>query len=89
MTEAVRPELIDRMIELYCDWRTDSAEVQAAYDRFCAARAEDRSITFAAYRAALDREQLSCETYAAQIRVIERRCASAGRPERRPSSKLR
>ena len=87
MNAAVRPELIDRMIELYCDWRTDSAEVQAAYDRFCGARAEDRSATFAVYRAALDREQRSCEAYAAQIRVIERRCADAGRLERRSSSR--
>jgi hypothetical protein len=65
------PDLVDRLIELYCDWRTSCAEVQAAYERFLDASACDRGVAFAAYRAALDREQSACELYADQIRLIE------------------
>ena len=78
----IRPELVDEMIDLYCDWRTASAEVQAAYDRFCDAQPSDRLLAFAAYTAALDREQIACDSYAAQIRVIEARCAEPGAIER-------
>jgi hypothetical protein len=74
----IRPELVDEMIDLYCDWRTASAEVQAAYDRFCDASHSDRVLAFAAYTAALDREQIACDSYAAQIRVIEARCTEPG-----------
>jgi hypothetical protein len=73
----IRPDLIDRMIELYCDWRTACAEVQAAYERFCDVRVSDRSMAFAAYAAAIDREELACESYAEQIRLIQSRCADA------------
>jgi hypothetical protein len=74
----IRPELVDEMIDFYCDWRTASAEVQAAYDRFCDAPHSDRVLAFAAYSAALDREQIACDSYAAQIRMIEARCAEPG-----------
>ena len=63
------------MIELYCDWRTNCAEVQAAYERFSIAPASDRGVAFAAYVAALDREHSACDAYAAQIRLITSRCA--------------
>lgn len=72
----VRPELVDRMIELYCDWRTSCAEVQAAYERFLDASPSDRVVRFAAYQAALDREQSACESYAEQIRLIEPLCTA-------------
>jgi hypothetical protein len=62
--------LVDRMIDLYCDWRTACAEARAAYERFCHARASDRALAFAAYGAALDREQSACEDYAGHIRRI-------------------
>jgi hypothetical protein len=62
------------MIELYCDWRTGCAEVQSAYERFSGASPRDRTAAFAAYTAALDREQSACESYEEQIRLIESRC---------------
>lgn len=70
--------LVDRLIDLYCDWRTACGEVRAAYERFCRARASDRELAFAAYAAALDREQSACEDYAGQIHVIESRHTNAG-----------
>ena len=69
----VRPDLVDRLIELYCDWRTACAEVQARYERFSYASASDRAVAFAAYWAALDREQSACGSYAEQVRLIESR----------------
>jgi hypothetical protein len=73
----IRPDLVDRMIELYCDWRTECAAVQAAYERFLDASASDRATAFAAYIAALDREESACESYADQVRLIEARCVAA------------
>ena len=65
------------MMELYCDWRTGCMEVQAAYERFLAASASDRAAAFAAYNAALDREESACESYAAQVRLIQSRWVAA------------
>jgi hypothetical protein len=70
--------LVDRLIELYCDWRTSCGEVRDAYERFCQACAADRELAFAAYAAALDREQSACQDYAGQIRAIERRHVNPG-----------
>lgn len=68
----IRPELIDRLIELYCDWRTGCAAVRAAYDRFVQAPSADRAAAFAAYNTALDREEDACASYAAQVRLLQR-----------------
>lgn len=76
-------DLVDLMMELYCDWRTECAEVQAAYDRFLQAAPSDRAGAFAAYTAALDREESACESYAAQVRLLESRLTGAGAPTRR------
>jgi hypothetical protein len=87
----VTPEdlLVDRMIDLYCDWRTACAEVRATYEGFCQAAPSDRALAFAAYRAALDREQSACEDYAEQVEVIESRRADGGDRARRPLDGLR
>jgi hypothetical protein len=71
LSAQIRPDVVDRMIDLYCDWRTGCAEVQAAYERFRDASGPDRAAAFAAYVAALDQEQSACEVYAEQIRLIE------------------
>jgi hypothetical protein len=73
----IPPELVDRMIEVYCDWRTGCGEVQAAYKWFAAASSADRGAAFAAYTAALDREQAACESYAEQVLLIQARFARA------------
>jgi hypothetical protein len=74
----VDPDLVDRMIECYCDWRTDCAEVHGAYARFLDASARDRAGAFAAYMAAVDREQCACETYADQVRLVASGCIAPG-----------
>jgi hypothetical protein len=80
----IDPQLVDRLIELYCDWRVAHAHVTAAYERFCTAPAADRTIAFAAYGAALDREQCACDFYAAHIRHVQAVCARAGRRPQAP-----
>jgi hypothetical protein len=66
----IRPDLIDTMMDLYCEWRTECKEVQAAYERVSRAAASDRAAAFAAYTAALDREESACQAYAEHIRHI-------------------
>jgi hypothetical protein len=78
MSSEIRTDLIDRLIELYCDWRTGCWDVRAAYERFSDAPAPDRAVAFAAYAAALDQEESACEAYAAQIRAIQSRHVDAG-----------
>jgi hypothetical protein len=89
MSTEIRPDLVDRMIELYCDWRTASWDVRAAYDRYLEAPGPDRAVAFAAYTAALDREESACEAYAAQIRAIQSRYSDAAVHARRSHAKLR
>lgn len=74
----IRRDVVDRLIELYCDWRTVCAEVQAAYERFLDSEPADRTMAFAAYSAALDREQCTSEAYARQVRLVESRCGEVG-----------
>jgi hypothetical protein len=89
MTTEIRPDLVDRMIELYCDWRTACWDVRAAYDRFLEAPASDRAAAFAAYTAALDREESSGDAYAAQVRAIQSRYSEAATHAHRPHANLR
>jgi hypothetical protein len=65
-------DLIDTMMDLYCEWRTECKAVQAAYDRIEATAPADRATAFAAYTAALDREESACRAYAAHVRMITR-----------------
>lgn len=66
----IRPDMVDRMMDLYCDWRTECVGVQAAYDHFLGSEPSDRGAAFAAYTAALDREESACDVYAGQVRLI-------------------
>jgi hypothetical protein len=84
----IRRDVVDRMIELYCDWRTACAEVRAAYGRFLDAASGERTLAFAAYTAALDREQSTCEAYARQIRLVESRCRAGDARTRLPQTRL-
>ncbi len=89
MSTEIRPELVDRMIELYCDWRTACWDARTAYERFVDAPAHDRAVAFAAYTAALDREESACESYAAHIRAIQSRYADGATDARRRHANLR
>ena len=64
-----RDDLVDRLMlmSLYCEWRNECAEVTAASDRFSHGPLPERAVAFAAYVAALDREQCAADAYASHI----------------------
>lgn len=70
MAVDVAPGVVDQLMELYCDWREECLEVHVAYERFAAAAAAERSLAFATYEAALDREEAACAAYATQIWLV-------------------
>jgi hypothetical protein len=63
-------------MEVYVDWREETAALEDAYARWSTAPDEDRALTFAAYRAALDREEQASIVYRDQLRRITLRCAA-------------
>jgi hypothetical protein len=65
MIRKLRPQMTDELIGLYCDWRTRCEEVHSAYERFAQAPRADRAVAFAAFQAALDREECAADAYAA------------------------
>ena len=71
MAVDVAPGVVDRLMELYCDWREQCLEVHAAYKHFTAASPAERALAFAAYEAALDRKEAACEAYATQVRLAD------------------
>jgi hypothetical protein len=80
----IRPDLIDTMMDLYCEWRTECKAVQAAWEWASRAAACDRTSAFAAYTAALDREESACQAYAAHIvRITSHRAVDSGMTARR------
>jgi hypothetical protein len=89
MSTEIRPDLVDRLIELYCDWRTACWDVRAAYEWFLDAPARDRAVAFAAYTAVLDREESACESYAAHIQTIQSRYLDAAAHAHRSHANLR
>ena len=72
----IRPELIDELMELYVEWREDCNSLRSAYRRWLSGPADDRDLAFAAYRAALDREEQAGIAYANRFGQIAR----GGRP---------
>jgi hypothetical protein len=47
-----------------------ASRLHAAYEHFTAASPAERSLMFAAYETALDREEAACQAYATQIRLV-------------------
>jgi hypothetical protein len=64
MTHEGRDSLIDQLLEAYLEWCEESAAVGSAYRRWSLASADDASARFAAYVAALDREERASDVYA-------------------------
>ena len=77
------PALIDAMMDAYVDWREECLFVADAYHRWVEADS-DRVLAFAAYRAALDREQHASFVYARWVGRVEHEVAvRSGLPWRR------
>jgi hypothetical protein len=72
MSADVRTELIDELMEAYVEWREECAGLLQAYERWASVPATDRELAFAAYKAALDREQQASAVYSSRIDRVER-----------------
>jgi len=61
--------LIDQLMVIcvYRDWKDASAQVSVAYARLSDAGPADRGVAWAAYRAALDREEAAARAYASRL----------------------
>ena len=69
MKEQVDKRLVDEAIEAYVGWREECAEVWDAYERWADAPRIDAAGAFAAYRAALDREESASHAYGELLRT--------------------
>jgi hypothetical protein len=81
-----REQLIDEAFARYLEWLAESEAVNAAYGMWSAAPQTDGALPFAAYGAALDREERAAIVYRSVIDRLERlpagperlACASTG-----------
>jgi hypothetical protein len=64
MSHGIRDSLIDDLMDSYLDWCEEAAAVEDAYRRWSLAASSDTASAFAAYVAALDREDLASAEYA-------------------------
>ena len=64
--------LIDAVLDGYIAWREENAAVEAAYRKWLGAEREERALAFAAYSAALDREEYAAAEYQRLIERAER-----------------
>ncbi len=69
-SHAVRDPLVDVAVDLYVVWREESRTATAAYAVWAEAQSGDRALAFAAYVAALEREELSARHYAGAIAAV-------------------
>ena len=56
--------LRDEIVDLYVDWREEAAAVADAYALWADATADDKAARFAAFMAAIDREEAAARSYA-------------------------
>jgi hypothetical protein len=68
----VRNRVLDEAFERYLDWRTESEAVREAYRVWSTASSGEGALPFAAYGAALDREQRAATLYGSVIERVER-----------------
>jgi len=66
-----REQLIDEAFARYLDWLAESEAVKAAYGVWSRAARTDGAVPFAAYRAALDREERAANVYRSVIDQVE------------------
>jgi hypothetical protein len=64
MSHGPDDSLIDDLMDAYLGWCEESAAVESAYRRWSIAPSADAADAFAAYVAALDREELASAEYA-------------------------
>jgi len=68
------PSVVDEFLVAYVSWREEAVAVQSVYDHWQAVRARDQALAFAAYRAALDREEHAAKVFS----TLAEQMAAAG-----------
>ena len=63
LSDLAEKKLANEMIDAYVDWREECATVWLAYEGWTCAATTDAVFAFAAYRAALDREERAADVY--------------------------
>jgi predicted glycosyl hydrolase (DUF1957 family) len=61
---------VDRLVAAYVDWREEFIAARDAYSRYDATRGQEHRHAFAAYFAALDREERAAAEYAACVEQV-------------------
>jgi hypothetical protein len=72
--ERSKSELVDEAMDCYVDWREECAAVEAAYGRWSSTSPEAAELPYAAYSAALDREQSAAGVYRRALERLARVC---------------
>jgi hypothetical protein len=67
----LRDQLIDEILARYLDWRAEAEAVDAAYGVWSRAPQAEGALAFAAYGAAVDREERAATVYRSVIDRIE------------------
>jgi hypothetical protein len=80
--------LVDDVLASYVDWREGLEHANAAYRSWREASPADEPWRFAAYTAALDREEAAADTYAASITELTRWVRPSRRFARRRNPSL-
>jgi len=60
---AWRDPRIDALVDSYVEWREECETVETAYERWTQSERSKRGLAYAAYRAALDREEKAAASY--------------------------
>jgi hypothetical protein len=81
LMQVVRDRLADKAFQLYLDWRDECAAVDAAYRRWRHAARTESVFAFAAYTAALDREECAAVHYRTALAEGERLLSGRGAAE--------
>jgi hypothetical protein len=61
--EVLSPWLVDEFVDSYVGWREESVAARNAYEAYTGQHGDDRALAFAAYQAALDREERAARAY--------------------------
>ena len=72
LMQVARDQLADRAFRHYLEWRDETSTLERAYDNWVRAARDERAFAFAAYMAALDREEHAASCYEAAIFEAER-----------------
>jgi hypothetical protein len=78
--EWLREQLINEVLARYLDWRAEAEAVDAAYAVWSRAPQAEGALAFAAYGAAVDREERAATLYRSVIDRIEQLVGGEERP---------